>query len=111
MPNSRGHHRRRHRIHRYRIQRRRLRRPVLHRYREDSRLPGGIGMLMLSVALGAVVTAVFSRVLYLSWDSWENGVRWLGYRFETSAYDAAVVAGALVFLLSTASTMFMFHRK
>lgn len=70
------------------------------------------GALLLSMIMGAFCTAIFARILYLSWPTWQKifETRDNLRRTESFADEAAILAGTLVFVLSGLFTLMSIRR-
>jgi hypothetical protein len=103
--------RHRHRSHRHRLGRRHHHRHFLYRKRRNSLLPHGIGVLLLLATFGAMITAGYGRLVYMSWGTWQKAAEWYSPKSESLAMDSAIFIGAVVFLVSTVFVAIQLHRE
>lgn len=69
-----------------------------------------VGVLIFSAVGGCIATAVFLQVLFMSWPTWEKGIKKYGPGPDVPPSDAGIIAGAVVFLIGTVFMAVMIHR-
>jgi hypothetical protein len=68
------------------------------------------GVLVLAGLGGCLATAVFFKVLFMSWPTWEAGIKKYGPGDDVPPSDAAIIAGAIIFLAATIWMALRIHR-
>jgi Zn-finger nucleic acid-binding protein len=111
LENSHRQHRHRQRSHRHRSHPNHHYRHFLDRKRKSSKLPLRIVVLLLSGTFGALVTAGFGQLVYMSWGTWQKATEWYSPKSESLAMDSATLIGAVLFLLSTFYGAILLHRE
>jgi DNA-directed RNA polymerase subunit RPC12/RpoP len=72
---------------------------------------GRLGVLVCAGLAGCFATGVFVKILFMSWPTWEKGIKKYGPGDDVPPSDAGIIAGAIIFLAATIGMAWMIHRN